>query len=264
MDTTLDHLLHADQPSELQIAAVRALGQMSAAEAGALLVRKDHWTGYTPAVAEAVLATLMAQPALMQSLLAGVENGDIPPWSITPDRRNLLTKHKDESIRNRATALFKDLHSDDRMMVYEGYKAVLDLTPNPSNGHAIFTRTCTSCHAFEGEGKEVGPDLTGIRNQPADVVLLHILVPDFEIMPVYTAYNLETRDGQSLSGLLATETSTSVTLRQALGIEQVIPRSNIASMAPSRLSLMPQELEKTMSKQDLADLVGFLKGGQAK
>jgi putative heme-binding domain-containing protein len=105
--------------------------------------------------------------------------------------------------------------------------------------------------------------LTGIRNQPADVLLLHIIVPEYEIMPIYTVYNVETKDGQSQSGLLAGETAENITLRQAQGIEQVIPRINIASMTTSRLSLMPQELEKTMSKQDLADLIGFLKGGEA-
>jgi hypothetical protein len=46
----------------------------------------------------------------------------------------------------------------------------------------------------------------------------------------------------------------------AQAIEQIIPRSDLASMTASRLSLMPQELEKAMSKQDLADLIGFLKG----
>lgn len=172
-------------------------------------------------------------------------------------------KNGDGTIRNRAIALFKNLQSDDRMKVYEEYKSVLSLTPNAANGHAVFTRTCASCHVVAGEGHLAGPDLTGIRNQPADVLLLHIIVPEFEIMPIYAAYNIETKDGQSLSGLLASETSATVTLRQALGIEQSVPRANIASISPSHLSLMPQELEKTMSKQDLADLIGFLKGGEA-
>ncbi|MEO7677812.1 MAG: HEAT repeat domain-containing protein, partial [Verrucomicrobiota bacterium] len=260
----LDQSLNADQPSDLQIAAVRSLGQIPAVGAGALLVRKEHWNGYTPAVRDVVLGTMMAQTNLVQALFAAVEKGDVPPWSINPERRNILMKHKDDAIRNRAAALFKDLHSDDRMKVYEEYKSVLALKPDAANGHAVFTRTCTSCHVFAGEGKAVGPDLTGIRNQPADVLLLHILVPEFEIMPIYSAYNIETKDGQSLSGLLAAESPSNVTLRQALGIEQVIPRSNLASISPSRLSLMPQELEKTMSKQDLADLIGFLKGGEAK
>jgi hypothetical protein len=46
----------------------------------------------------------------------------------------------------------------------------------------------------------------------------------------------------------------------AQGVDQQIPRSNIASMTTSRLSLMPPELEKAMTKQELADLLSFLKG----
>lgn len=257
---TLENLIVPEQPAEIQLAAIRALTQMPGTNGGAALVRKEHWNGYTPAVREAVLSAMTAQTNLVEALLSGVENGNVPPWTINPERRNNLMKSKDELIRNRAVALFKDLQSGDRMKIYEEYKSVLALTPNATNGHAVFTRTCTSCHVVAGEGKTVGPDLTGIRNQPADVLLLHIIVPEFEIMPIYTTYNVETKDDQSFTGLLAAETTVSVTLRQGLGIEQVIPRSNIASISSSRLSLMPQELEKTMSKQELADLVGFLKG----
>ncbi len=262
--SALETSLNPSQPSEIQIAAVRALTQIPGTNGGVALVKKEHWNGYTPAVREAVLAAMTAQTNLLQALLAGIENSNVPPWTINPERRNNLIKHKDELIRNRAIALFKDLQSVDRMKVYEEYKSVLALTPNATNGHAVFTRTCASCHVFENEGKSVGPDLTGIRNQPADVLLLHILVPEFEMMPIYTTYNIETKDGQSLSGILAGETAAQITLRQALGIESLIQRSNIESMKTSRLSLMPQELEKTMSKQDLADLIGFLKTGNAR
>ncbi len=106
----------------------------------------------------------------------------------------------------------------------------------------------------------MGPDLTGIRNQPGEVILLHIVVPEYEINPIYTCYNVELKDGESFTGLLAGETSTAITLRLPQGLEQKIPRPAIAAMTTSRLSLMPQEFEKAMSKQDLADLIGFLKG----
>jgi putative heme-binding domain-containing protein len=146
------------------------------------------------------------------------------------------------------------------MKVYEETKSVLSVTGNAGNGHAVFQKNCTTCHVVSGEGHIVGPDLTGIRNQPKDVLLLHIVVPEYEINPIYTCYNLETKDGQSFTGLLAGETPSSITLRMAQGLEQQIPRVNIASMVTSRLSLMPQELEKTMTKQELAVLLSFLKG----
>src|SRR5262249_25330987 len=158
-------------------------------------------------------------------------------------------------IRNQAARLFKDVQSGDRMKVYEDYKSVLALKPNPGNGRVVFQKTCIPCHVFAGEGKVVGPDLTGIRNQPSEVLLLHIIVPEYEIMPIYTCYNVETKDGQAYTGLLAGETPSTITLRMAQGIEQQIPRAQIGSMTTSRLSLMPQELEKTMTRQDLADLI---------
>jgi putative heme-binding domain-containing protein len=92
------------------------------------------------------------------------------------------------------------------MKAYEEARSVLTLQPNPANGHAVFQRSCTLCHVFAGEGKTVGPDLTGIRNQPSEVILLHIVVPEFEINPVYTCYNVELKDGESFTGLLAEET----------------------------------------------------------
>jgi putative heme-binding domain-containing protein len=152
------------------------------------------------------------------------------------------------------------MKANDRMKVYEEYKSLLAFTPNPQNGHAVFTRTCAACHVYRNEGSVVGPDLTGIRNQPKEVLLLHIIVPEYEIMPIYTCYNVETKDGETLTGLLAVETPGSVTLRQALAVQVTVQRSNIVKMTASSLSLMPDELEKTMTKQDLADLLDFLKG----
>ncbi|EEF59051.1 PVC-type heme-binding CxxCH protein [Pedosphaera parvula] len=257
---TLQSLIDPQQPAELQVAAVRALGRMPDADAGTVLVRKDRWSSYSPPVRDAALTSIMAKPRLIQTMLIAIESGDVPAWTVNEDRRTQLMHNKDESIAKRASAIFKDMQAGDRMKVYEEYKSVLAFKPDSKNGHAIFTKTCTGCHVVSGEGKTVGPDLTGIRNQPSDVLLLHIIVPEYEIMPTYTCYNVETKDGRSLTGLLAAESASNITLRQALGHEEIIPRSNIASMSASSLSLMPDELEKTMSKQDMADLVGFLKG----
>jgi putative heme-binding domain-containing protein len=257
---TLEALVEPQQAAEIQTAAIRALGQLSSAEAGAVLVTRSRWSAYTPAVRDAVLSALMVNNNFLASLLSAIEAGDVPAWTVNADRRNQLMKHKEEAIRNRATALFKDLVPGDRMKVYEESKSALALHGDSKNGHAVFQKNCIPCHVFAGEGKTVGPDLTGIRNQPAEVLLLHIIVPEYEIMPTYTCYNVETREGDGFTGLLAAETPTTITLRLAQGIEQQIPRSTISSITTSRLSLMPQELEKTMTRQELADLIAFLKG----
>ncbi|MSR65771.1 MAG: c-type cytochrome [Pedosphaera sp.] len=257
---TLEKLIEPQQPVEIQSAAVRALGRMVPADKASVFVQRARWNAYTPTVRDMVLTVLTANANLLSALFTAIEAGDVPAWTVNADRRNQLMHHKDETIKARAEKLFKDLTPGDRMKVYEETKSVLTLTGNGTNGHAMFQKNCITCHTFSGEGKQVGPDLTGIRNQPAEVILLHLVVPEYEINPIYTAYNVETKGGESYAGLLAAETPASITLRMAQGIEQQVPRGDIASMTTSRLSLMPQELEKAMTKQELADLLAFLKG----
>ena len=257
---TLERLIEPQQPSELQTAAVRALAQYAGPEFGRSFVTRVRWSGYAPAVRDVVLTILTANTNTLDTLFTAIETGDVPAWTVSAERRNQLMHHKDAAFRARAEKLFQDLMPGDRMKVYEETKSVLTLKGDGGNGHAVFQKNCVSCHTFAGEGHTVGPDLTGIRNQPAEVLLLHIIVPEYEVMPIYTAYNVETTSGESYTGLLAADTPGAITLRMAQGVEQPIPRSGITSMVPSRLSLMPQELEKTMTKQELADLLAFLKG----
>ena len=256
----LQSLIAPQTPNELQAAAVRALSQLPGAKVGEWFVERERWRGYTPPVRDAVLNAMLSQPALQLVLLDAVEKGVVQPWAVPANRREPLLKHKDATVATRATKAFQPQGAADRMKVYEDYKAVLALPANAKNGHAVFTKTCAACHQFAGEGQRVGPELTGVRLQPAEAILLHIIVPDAEIYPGFTAYEIETKDGRSLTGLLTSDTPTSVTLRAAQGVEENILRSNIAKLTSSSTSLMPNELEKTMTRQELADLMAFLKG----
>jgi putative heme-binding domain-containing protein len=148
------------------------------------------------------------------------------------------------------------------MKAYDDWKSVIGLKPAPRNGRAIFKQHCGVCHRLDREGVNVGPDLFGIRNQPKEAILLHVIVPEHEIAPGFTAYEVETKDGRTLTGLIVADTPAAVTIRGGQGQEDTIARSNIASMSSHGLSLMPQEMEKNMSRQDMADLLAFLKGEQ--
>ena len=70
-----------------------------------------------------------------------------------------------------------------RAGVYEDYKSVVELTGHAENGQKVFLKACANCHRLDREGTPVGPDLFGIRNQPKEAILLHILIPEFEITP---------------------------------------------------------------------------------
>ena len=88
--------------------------------------------------------------------------------------------------------------------------------------------------------------------------MANILDPNREVPPNYFGYTVETSDGDSYTGLIVNETAGSVTVRQPLGVETVVPRARIATMRASTLSLMPEGLEEGLTHQDLADLIGFI------
>ena len=257
---TLARLLSPQHPANLQVAAVRATVQLPDRTATSRLVEASRWQGYTAQLREAVLSALMTEDQLVAVLLDAVEQGTVSPTALGPLRRSRLMNHRDATAQKRARALFAAVESGDRMQVYERMRATVTERPgNAASGRQAFARHCASCHAVDGAGGHVGPDLSGIRNQPADAILLHVLVPDYEISPGYQAYVIETRGRQTLVGRLESEAPNSLTLRDGAGQQHVILRSDVISVSASTRSLMPPELERAMTEQDMRDLIAYLK-----
>jgi putative membrane-bound dehydrogenase-like protein len=261
---TLERLLDPRHPSEVQLAAVRALSQLPDRAAAASLVEPVRWRTLTPQVRDAVLSVLVTEEHQILVLLDALEKGSVAATALGPSRRSQLMNHRNSDIQKRARTLFAAVDSGDRMQVYERLRGpVLARSGSYQSGQRVFASTCAGCHVFDGAGGRLGPDLSGIRNQPADAILLHVLVPDYEIAPGYEAYVVETRDGRTLFGRLESEAPNSLTLRDVSSQQHVILRSQVASMSASIGSLMPNELERAMSEQDLADLIAYLKTNPA-
>lgn len=251
--------IDSESPAVLQAAAVRALGIQRDPRASAALLASSRFAQYTPAIRNEVLSILLSQAVHIPSVLDAVAEGRVPPGAIDALHRRQLTQNSVADIRRRAEALFGAV-AGDRAKVYDAYKDVVRLKADSSNGRIVFRRECAQCHRLDQEGYTVGPDLFDVRNQSKETILLHILAPDYEITPGFSAYSVATRDGRILTGLIASETDSSIVLRQQLGKEDTVLRGDIEEVSASKQSLMPQGLEKTISRQEFADLLSYLKG----
>jgi putative heme-binding domain-containing protein len=171
----------------------------------------------------------------------------------------VLLESKDAKVKERAEKLLGSGAMADRRKAFEELKGVLTMSGNAENGRTVFVNLCASCHQRKSEGHKVGPDLTGVKNQPAEALLYHIVVPDAEIYPGFQNYEVTTLEGEEMNGLLVEENEAAITLVRALGEKQRIERDAIGRVWASASSLMPAELEKAMTPQELADLIAFLK-----
>jgi putative membrane-bound dehydrogenase-like protein len=257
----LQKMLAPTTPPELLREAVSSLTRLNDVRGAVLLTEKKAWSSYTPLIKAAVIGSLVSKPAFTSELFAAIEKGTITGPEISSADRVRLMKSKDSLASERAKMLFKELEGGDRMNVYQDYRKTLDPNADPVMGKAVFRKSCSACHTYLGEGGKVGPDLTGVKSQPAEALLLHILVPNYEVLPAYQSVLITTNDGRSFSGKLLSETENSLTIRTAFGTDESILRRNIASLTNSGLSLMPDGLEQSMSKEDMARLIAFLKAG---
>ncbi len=250
----------ANQSPLLQNAAARAFARLKEPEAVAILLKPDRWKMFSPTVRGSLIPSLLSERRHWPAWLSAIESKSVPESVLTRSQRKQFLESKDPGVRKRAQKLFQAGAAGDRMKVFEDYKSVLSLKPNPMNGRAVFKQHCSACHRLDREGVPVGPDLFGIRNQDREAILLHTIVPEYEIMPGYAAYRVQLKDGRELEGMIASESATHIRLRRALGEEESVAREQVVSIESSGLSLMPQELERNMSRQEMADLVAYLKG----
>ena len=98
-----------------------------------------------------------------------------------------------------------------------------------------------------------------MKNKSAADLLVTILDPNREAQPNFNVYTVVTLQGQIITGIIATETSNSITLRRAEGKQDVILRSNIDELISTGTSLMPEGFEKELTPQNIADVIAFVK-----
>ena len=257
---TLSRLLNPRTPQPLQVKVVEALNGFRDARVVDVYLRREVWLGFTTEARTAAINGILAHEQGVERIIEALETESIEAWTIDARNRGRLTGAKDEALRVRAAQVFADIKASDPGKRFEEYRDVLGMTPNATNGREVFQNVCMGCHRYGDIGHDVGPDLTGIRSQSLESILLHIINPNSLMVSGYESFYLETNSGDVYIGLIASETDTSVTLKQGLGIESTILREDIAILESNSLSMMPEELEAGMTRQELRDLLGFLKG----
>jgi putative heme-binding domain-containing protein len=130
-------------------------------------------------------------------------------------------------------------------------------------GQVIFNSrkaVCVACHAIGYVGGKVGPDLTRIGQIRSERDLLEaIVLPSASFVRSYEPIQVVTTSGKVFNGLIRTETAAAITLVTGPDQEVRIARDEVEETHPGTVSVMPAGLEQQLTRQELADLVTFLK-----
>ena len=255
--TALAELLSTEQPVQLQTASIQALTKNGSAEAAKIVL--DRWPELGPAVRPIGLDMLLRKTETTRLALAAMAKKQMNPSALSINQRARLLKHSDNALRLQAEKLFGGAVSTNRQKVAKDYERALTLVADGANGHKVFKRVCAACHRVDGEGHDAGPDLSDLRNRSKPAILYDILDPNSKVEPRFTSYSILTVDGEVFNGLVVSETSDAVVLKMAEGKQATIGRAEIERLKVSDVSLMPEGIEKDITPQQMADLLGYLK-----
>ncbi len=246
----------------LNATAVKGLALDDAPALGARIV--NHYGMFQVSDREAVLEVLVQRPSFAKALLDAVAAGKVSKKDVTAYHARQILSLKDQALSSRLAEVWGELRESpaDRQAEIRALKAAL--TPevlakaDPSRGRVVYNQVCATCHQLYGEGRLVGPDLTGAGRHDLDYLLSNILDPGAAVSADYRMTVVALKDGRVLNGLVRSRTNQALTL-QTQTEEVVLPREEIEEEQVSTESLMPTGLLQPLTPEQARDLFAYLR-----
>ena len=242
---------------KLSAVTIDEVGRYGGAERGKFLATLFYGQLF-PSTRRQILDQLTSRREWAGHLAQLLGNQAIRAAELSVEQRDRLLENPNQSVRARLSKLLKTSDTN-RTQVIERFTG---LEPgNAIAGRAVFEKRCATCHQVGGVGKQIGADLASLKDKSTKALLAAILDPNRAVETKFVSYTALTEEGKTFSGMIKSESGNAITLIGSDGKEQTVLRSDIEEFSCSNKSLMPEGLEKDLTKQDLANVIAFVRSG---
>jgi putative membrane-bound dehydrogenase-like protein len=223
----------------------------------------DRFARYTPAQRATALNVLTARPAYALALLDAVAGNKIARDQLSAFHVRQLTQLNNPEVEKRVAAVWGRFTktSDEKKSQIDRMEKTFNEAPlwaySANAGREHFKTLCAQCHKLGEEGVQFGPELTGSARHGIRYFLENIIDPNAVVGSDFQMTNIETKDGELISGLLANETDDAVTIRTQTE-KRTLPKTQIAKRALSEKSLMPESLLESLPPREQLELLKYL------
>jgi len=178
---------------------------------------------------------------------------------LRPVVRETIFKNPDISVRALASEVFQRPGAGAASL--PPMEELLALEGDPVRGRQVYMgeeALCSTCHTFDGVGRDIGPDLTAIRSKYGRAELMDsILNPSAGIAFGYDSWLLDVEGEGYLTGFLLAD-GEDVVIKDSAGVRRVVASEDIRHRERQTVSLMPEGVALGLGAQGLADLCAFL------
>jgi putative heme-binding domain-containing protein len=242
---------------KLQLAGIKALSN-SLNEAELALINKKY-AALTPSSKKAWVFYLVNNENKVSELIKQVELGNIAKTDIEWPQIVELMNYYDTGVRDYARAVFAV--NEDRKAVLQSYLPAANIKGNAENGKKLFEQNCAICHQIDGKnGKAFGPDLATLKSRNKHSIITEIINPNNSIADKYGNWEVETKEGSHLSGIIVSENKNTLSLKTLAGQTETISKAAIKTRQVAKQSAMPNGLEASISPKEMSDILALIKG----
>jgi quinoprotein glucose dehydrogenase len=259
----LKALFAGQHPAALKAEALRALAALDIASARTM-AEKALDQADPALLSEAVAVLAATKPGT--KLIAERYLAKKLPRDFFPQVNDALNKFPDDATlaKLRADVVRGGLLLSLEPSQVDKIRAEVSKKGNAAKGKELYLNTkllaCASCHRMEGVGGAVGPDLTRLWDtMTVEKILESIVDPSKEIKEGFQTYRLTTTDTKVYTGLKVKEDAKEVIIRDSTGRDYRVAKDDVEALAPSKLSLMPDNVVSQITYEQFIDLLAFLK-----
>lgn len=254
-------LLSAEStPESIRARLLGALGRYDSLDVAELVL---NCYGKLPADVQPQAIELLTQRAAWsRELLKAIGRQELPSNALNVNQVRALLTSSDKQlvalVQSQWGAVRTERNPERENIIRQMHDQLSQASGNAHRGRDVFNRVCGQCHKIYGVGQEVGPEITRNGRGSFEHLLSNVFDPSLVIGASYQARSVITADGRILTGLLAEDNEQRIVLKIQGGKQEIVPREDVEEIAISKLSLMPEGLEKQLTPEQIADLFAFL------
>ncbi|MCG3198522.1 MAG: hypothetical protein GHCLOJNM_03024 [bacterium] len=209
------------------------------------------------------LSALSSKPDFAFPLVEAVASGQIPREDLSAFHVRQMRGFGDESLNRRLDEVWGKARESDtykrELLAHHQARLSPEILAKAdlAGGRELFLKTCSACHVLFGEGRLVGPDLTGSNRRDLAYLLENLVDPSAMVPADFKMTMVTLADGRILNGVVTGATEKTMTLRTQEE-DLILDRSEIEETRPSDLSLMPDGLLDPLTEDQIRDLMGYL------
>lgn len=255
-----ESLLYSSRSNDTLRRAVQAIGRIGTTRSTETLIR--HLQRLPDEVQPAIVEALTDREESAIALMVLIRDQKVSPSLINANQAHKMLNLKSRPLAELVTqhwGIVRTERDPARLELISRMRNELRThNGDPLAGREVFKKLCAQCHRIYGEGAEVGPDITRNGRASFEQLLSNVFDPSLVIGAAYQGLTVVTKDGKVVSGLPVEDSPQRVVLKIQGDKLEAIARSEIDEVVPSKLSLMPEGIEKQLKPQELYDLFAFI------